>query len=267
MRHTNKRIMKAIGLAVLAIAVLTGCNFEINVFPGFATRSDITFELVWDNSNVDLDLYLTYPNPVQYSVDSGDVPQYERIQDAYDASTLEGNLGFFPEDATVNPDRRANVYADNTRSADGNAEFFAPRARTQIIRVWDIPFEYGSLVAGDFNTSPASPNALPGGRTYAWVGVMEVYVWGRTGNVSDAGSPIVNVYDNSNTKFASFPIDESTHIKGLSVARIPVFRTSDNRNYYQILLDKRLVNSTGQIRSVAPSGDYYILGVEGTDDE
>ena len=261
MRHTNKRIMKAIGLAVLAIAVLTGCNFEINVFPGFATRSDLTFELVWDNSNVDL--YLTYPDPDTTTV-AGGVPPYTNIQDAYAAGTALGEPGFFPEDGTG---RRARVHAGNTRSADGNAEFFAPRARTEIIRVWDIPFEYGSLVAGDFNTSPGSANALPGGRTYAWVGVMEVYVWGHDGNVSDAGSPTVNVYDNTNTKIASFPIDESTHIKGLSVARIPVFRTSDGLNYYQILLDKRLINDTGQIRSIAPEADYYILGVEGTDDE
>lgn len=261
MRRATRGVLRAITMAGIAAIVLAAC--EWNVYLGSPPQppkpADLSIELVWSDSDVNLDLYLTYPDPETTSVDSGEVPRYFNIQDAYDAPVV-GNPGFFPEDGRAN---RARVHAGNRESADGNVVFEAPRSRSEIIRVYDTPFDYGVLVdPTDFETDPRPENALPGGRWYAWVGVMEVYVYGRTGRVSDAGSPTVNIYDNDNTRIASFPIDEKTHIKGLSVARIPVFRTDDNKNYYQILLHKSLVNSTDQIRSVSPGSDYYIVNVE-----
>ncbi len=258
MRGAMRGILRMVAPAAIIVLVLAAC--EIHVYgPAPPEPADLSIELVWSNSDVNLDLYLTYPDPDGSSVDSGEVPRYFGIQDAYDAPSV-GNPGFFPEDGSAN---RARVHAGNRRSADENVVFEAPRSRTEIIRVYDIPFEYGTLVdPDDFETDPSNANALPTGRWYAWVGVMEVYVYGRSGTVSDAGSPTVNIYDNDNTRIASFPIDEKTHIKGLSVARIPVFRTDDNKNYYQILLHKSLVNSTDQIRSVSPDSDYYVVNME-----
>ena len=268
MRHGMRSSLKLIAGALVVIAVIAGCN--ITIMPGAdpVTTTDLRVELTWNRSDVDLDLYLTFPDPQNTTVDPAAVPVYTSIQDAYAAPEV-GNVGFFPEHGT---ERRDRVYQANHRSADNNVRYTSPRTTKEVITVHDIPFNYGALTLDEgftdsFTTSPSTVNALPSGRRYAWVGVMEIYVFGAEGTVSGAGEPTVTIYDSANEKLAQFPINEDTHIKGLSIARIPVFRTTDGRNYYQILLHKQLILDTTGIRSVGPAeSDYIVIGIEGRED-
>ncbi len=261
MRHGMRGSFKLIAGAFIAVTAIAGCHVTVAPGPTPSPPSDLTIELTWDRSDVDLDLYLTFPDPQHTTVNPADVPVYASIQDAYQAPVV-GNVGFFPEDGAT---RRNRVYQGNQRSPDHNVIFSSPRTRKEVITVHDIPFDFGVLTALDsFTTLPTAANALPSGRRYAWVGVMEIYVFGAVGTVSNAGNPTVTIYDSADNRVASFPINEETHIKGLSVARIPVFRTTDARNYYQALLDKQLILDTTGIRSVAPTGsDHVVIGLEG----
>jgi hypothetical protein len=263
MRHGVRSSFTLIAAALIAIATIAGCTIIYQPGTGLMPSGDLRVELTWDRTDVDLDLYLTYPDPQTTTVNPAAVPVYTSIRDAYDAP-LAGNVGFFPEDAN----RRARVYQDADRSADNNVRYSSVRTTKEVITVLDIPFNYGSLtLPQSFTTSPVTANALPQGRDYAWVGVMEVYVFGRSGTVSGAGNPAVSIYDNAGERIAQFAVTEETHIKGLSIARIPVFRTTDGRNYYQILLDKQLILDTTGIRSVAPAdSDYVVIGLEGRED-
>ena len=260
----NRRILMTVRLvaALCAGSLIVGCTVIVN--PTWPDRSnDLTVELKWSNPAVDLDLYLTYPGPEVTSINSGSVPPYQSIQDAYGPPFTAGNWGFFPEDGLQHRER---VYRGFPQSTDGNASFERAGTRLQTIGVRDFPFEDGNLTLGDFTTRSSRQNALPTGPDYAWVGVMEVYVYGRTGQVSDAGNPTVTFYDSQNRKVASFLIAGDTSVKGASITRIPVFRTDDGRNYYQFLLDQRMVLTTGDIRSIATGTETNALfGITGID--
>ncbi|MFW5684919.1 MAG: hypothetical protein ACOC1I_08705, partial [Spirochaetota bacterium] len=101
MQKTGLRILKSLALAAGVMLVLGGC--DVNVWFGPIddppNQDDLTFTLTW-NGDVDLDLYLTYPDPSADSVFSGSVPEYNDVENAYQPGfdgTPVGQLGFWPE--------------------------------------------------------------------------------------------------------------------------------------------------------------------------
>ncbi|MFW5849362.1 MAG: hypothetical protein ACOCXN_06280 [Spirochaetota bacterium] len=260
MRTASSRVILPIGLIAVIVLAFGGCDVIV-VFSGDSNAdANLSIQLTWEDEDTDLDLYVTLPEPADddYTVETGEVPPYNSIQDAY-GEFLGGRLGFFPEDGR---EYRDEVYEDNPESNyNGEVVYDKASETTEVIQILDVPFDYDTLYESDYTTTPNEDNALPSGHEYAWIGVMEVYVWAQRGEVSTAGNPVVTVYDENDREIGWYPINEDTYIKGASVIRIPVFRTtnSDRRNYYQLLLDKRLINTTNDIRSIAAENQDYIV--------
>ncbi|MFP4550663.1 MAG: hypothetical protein ACLFNT_07660 [Spirochaetales bacterium] len=251
----NRRTMAKIAVTLVATAfLLTSC---IIILPWLEGEADLTLELTWSGDE-DLDLYLTYPDVD--TTESATVPNYLSVADAYFVPTPAGNSGFAPEDGTANRDR---VYEDRTQSADGDVVWQNYGDNREVIKIKELPFNY-TLGSGDYNTTADSENGLPSGYTYAWVGVLEAYVWGHDANASDADDVTLSVYDDSDRLLGEYLIPAETRVKGAALVRIPVFQVQgEDLVYYQVLAHTQLLTSVNQIRSVGDSqtiDEYHVLG-------
>jgi len=203
----RRKTIGRIGLLGLALMLsLSGCLVLVEWIDSSA---DLSIRLKWDDESTDLDLYVTYPR--SSSVTSGSVPEYASILDAYNPqSVFGGNNGFFPEDGAA-LQYRSYVNQDDQESENGKMEYRRPSDTTEVIELFGIPFPYGALNSGDYDSTPTTANALPQGYDYAWIGVMEVYVYGERGTVSGAGNVEVEIYDGDERLIASIPVDEDTY--------------------------------------------------------
>ncbi|TVQ23573.1 MAG: hypothetical protein EA382_09680 [Spirochaetaceae bacterium] len=263
--HTASFVRTALRIGVVAIAItaLSGCIVIFGWDIARRANADLTIELTWKSNVNDLDLYVTYPG--SQPVTSGDDPVYSSIQLAYDAPTL-GEPGFFPEDGIGSRER---VHAGNRTSSHGpgNVRWIANvGTRMEVIQVDAYPFSLPSL---GHNTAANTHNALPAGFDYAWVGIMEVYVYGVSDPVVSAGSnagATVTIYDRNANVLGEFVLPEQIPMQGASVARIALFErrsqsTGAKQAYYQILPHTTVIRDTGGIRSIAEPGDL-VIGVE-----
>jgi hypothetical protein len=274
MNARAKRIAKPIALAVMVLALFAACDIFI-LFDFLDNSTDLTIELTWDNSSTDLDLYVTHPDV--RTINPAAVPLYDSVTDAYDEEIV-GNTGFFPKDKLTSSTSRNAIWRNDTAGGPTNDEIRFSTSSSlgdtrEVIDIYDIPFTYDKPLSYpvDFNSSSADgPNGLPSGYDFAWVGVMEVYVWSPSGTVSGAGNARVIVYDSNDNALGEFPVPEDTTVEGASLVRIPVFRADDGstrRNYYQILAHTQLLTSSTQIRSITGESetieDYSVNGAFG----
>ena len=247
-----------IGVVAIAIAALSGCIVIFGWDIARRANADLTIELTWKSNVNDLDLYVTYPGNSPESP----LPEYLKIQDAYDAVLVGGGLGFFPEDGAQH---REKVHADNPKSTSDVRWIANVGTRMEVIQVLGLPFQLPSL---GYNTQPSAENALPSGYDYAWVGIMEVYVYGVSDPVVSAGSnagATVTIYDRNTNVLGEFVLPEQIPMQGASVARIALFERrapgGATQAYYQILPHTTVIRDTGGIRSVSEPGDL-VIGVE-----
>ena len=268
MNKRAKRITKPIAIAAVVLTLFAAC--DVFIVLGFLDNdTDLTVELRWEDSSTDLDLYLTHPDELTVGATP---PVYSDVILAYDEPVL-GNSGFFPQDKDLDPSSRNTVYRGNTSGGPSGTEvrFLTSSSlgsTREVIEVNDIPFDYGNLDSGDYNSqSSDGPNGLPSGFDFAWVGVMEVYVWSPTGTVNGAGDAKVIVYDSDDNVLGEFPVPSDITVEGASLVRIPVFRAHDGssaRNYYQILAHTQLLTDEAQIRSISNEsetvGDFFVNG-------
>jgi len=273
MNRKLRRTAKPISLSIAILALFAACDIFI-FLPGWLDDStDLSIELTWDGSQ-DLDLYVTVPAPSDgNTTNNAGTPPYTNILQAYDQAAISGgDPGFTPKDGTS---QRERIFSGNTSdSFSGDTVVYnsgASDSDTQVIEIRGIPFNYNT---GGFTTAANSENGLTAGYDYAWVGIMEVYVWATSGKVSDADNVQVTVYQGSNT-VGTYVIPEDTNVTGASLVRIPVFRarntsTSAERNTYQILAHTQLLTSQSQIRGIEEPqvvGEYQVLNVFGTQDQ
>lgn len=263
MRKQNKLALKLAITGMVAVLVLTGCQGLLEEW--LERNSDVTLSLTWEGGE-DLDLYLTYPAPADNdTTDDAGTPTYGSIADAYYPALINGDEGFYPEDGTAN---RAFVNQVDRSSADGDVRWFSfgddsdDNDNREVIYIDQLPFNY-TLGGGDYNTTPNSANALPSGYDYAWVGVLEGYVWGFDGDVSDAEEVKLTVYNEDDRLLGEFVIPQEMTVKGTSLVRIPVFQVEGRSAVvYQVLAHTQLLTASNQIRSVGETttvGDYTVL--------
>ncbi len=248
-----------IGVVAIAIAALSGCIVIFGWDIARRANADLTIELTWKSNVNDLDLYVTYPGSQPVNANSD--PVYSSIQAAYDARFV-GLDGFLPVDGA---EYREKVHAGNPKSTSDVRWIANVGTRMEVIQVLGLPFQLPSL---GYNTQPSAENALPSGYDYAWVGIMEVYVYGVSDPVVSAGSnagATVTIYDRNTNVLGEFVLPEQIPMQGASVARIALFERrapgGATQAYYQILPHTTVIRDTGGIRSVSEPGDL-VIGVE-----
>ena len=280
------RIRPALIVALLAMVALAGCDISF-IFPGPWPEPTADFDLevsVSWKTVADVDLYVTYPFPAddRNPVDNTGTPVYSDIALAYNPGVSAGDPGFFPQDGTSQREKVYSAWQESTLSSRRDSwlaavelvEKSSSSLRRETAWVRDLPFNYAGL---SFNTTSTSANRLPSGATYAWLGVMEVYVYGvsaKLATVSDGGADaVVTVRNSAGTTIAEFTLPKYTDLDGISIAKVLLFRAKDafsEYNFYQILPNAQLITSTTQIRSVAGDagdGSLDVINVGGRNDE
>ena len=199
-------------------------------------------------------------------IDDFGTPIYSEVADSY-PPPLAGDPGFFPEDGPTNREEVSAASYETSSYGSGPAVEVVEEASwgggPETIVVRELPFE---TYDATFNTSPSSANGLPSGASYAWVGVMEVYVYAPAEQLSypdgDGAHAVVTISDADGDIVSQFPLPEYTNLKGASVARINLFIQKEGLAeyyFYQILPDTRLYTDDDQFGNVV--GDGAPVGV------
>ena len=126
-----------------------------------------------------------------------------------------------------------------------------------------MPFD---TTGASFNTSPSAENGLPAGSTYAWVGVMEVYVYAQDGQLAysnGAGAnPVITIRNAQDDIISELMTPTYADLEGASVARINLFVEKNGEKqyrFYQVLPQIERYTDDGQFRSVV-GGDVETTG-------
>ena len=279
------KIGKTIGLAVITVAavalVLAGCEFNFYLPPWEEDVPEvgIYFSLEWtDNGYDEPHLYLTYPAPADRNTtdDYGE----QQLLEPYDSYPLAtGDEGADPGDIdsgipNESTDFRGAVYYGDKTSgyptdrAPG-VELISDEDGSEVILVREFPFTGTGLTFATVADGSADDlTGLPIG-TYAWIGIMQVYAFAERGQLAypnDDVDAVLKVYQipsrgSEPVQLAEYAIAEGTDVIGASVARVNCFYDDEGFEVYQILWDARILRSTTQIRSVAPSA---VVGDDGT---
>ena len=263
-----RRYIAIAGLLVASIVLLGGCTFIFGAWPGWEGYvADITITVEWGGSVDDVDLYVTYPYPADENpINDWGTPVYSETLDAYARGGSAGDDGFYPED---NVDREgvsaAIGWDDESSFGSGPAVEVIEESDwggPETIVVRELPF-YTSFA--DFNTVATPDNGLPGGSTYAWVGVMEVYVYGQDGQLAypsgSGANPVITIRDSNDNIISEIMTPTYADLEGASVARINLFVEKNGGleyNFYQVLPQVQRYTDDGQFRSVV--GDDDVAG-------
>ncbi|MEE8441878.1 MAG: hypothetical protein V3S41_09165 [Spirochaetia bacterium] len=260
----RKTMLTGLVPAVALLLVLSACDITL-IFgdtPGTDPAPDgLSFSLEWtDNGSDTPHLYVTYPAPAD-----GDTTNQlgtPTFVEPYFSPADGGDLGFDPIDIgdgipNEASDTRGSVYFGNIASDFGTlgipaVELTDISDASEVIYVRGFPF---ASLSTDVSTTGGGVTGLATG-LYTWVGVMEVYAYatsGRLAYASGAGvGAVLNVFD-TGALLASYELPANTDLRGSSIVRINLFYEG-NTEVYQLVPDIRVIQSTTQIRSVAPGG-------------
>ena len=259
----SKRLLMRVGvLTVATVFALSGCFIIIGDWDLSNWTADLHIVGEWDVDFGNLDLYLSYPDPVDgNTTDDTFVPTFS--DPYYDYSTVAGgDNGFYIEDYDIDPALRELVYTGSKTSsftADGAASVEMTVDSTQdgeeVIIVRRPPFNYTVVDPGDFQGANAEIGLPTSRDDYAWIGVSELYVNASGGNIAAADLE-VTIYDANDNPLISFRPSENASYASASIARIHYFRAknsgeTDTEPYYLIVPDQRwITNGTDGFRSV-----------------
>lgn len=257
----RKITLTGLALAVTLLLMLSACDFTF-IFGSVHPEAGINFSLEWRDNSTDVPhLYMTYP--VGDTTDALGAPTFN---EPYLAPTDGGDLGFVPIDIGSGVpdeeiDTRGAVYYGNLQSGDSVSDIPAVQMIDseddfETILVRGFPFTSNSTFE---STSGGGVTGLAAGY-YTWVGVMEVYAYATTGQLEytdgDGVNAVLNVFktDGSGNEdvLAVYELPANTDLKGASIVRINCFYDDNDNEIYQLVPDIRVIQSTTQIRSVAP---------------
>ena len=292
MRIRRSLALMSITLVALLVA-LAGCDVSIwfGDLPDSdpdpepePLEAGIYFSLEWSNNSVDRPhLYITYPAPADgdttddFTAELGGPPQMLDPYDIYYVYNSSADVGFFPEDIDIGPpnessDFRGTVYYQDPESAYPSSlnpalELLESGESSELAILREFPF----FSSADVYTTVADGSAndytgLPVG-DYAWVGVMEVYAYATSGQLAYEGSSddvgaVLYIFEadgfGNETILASYEVPSNTDVKGTSLVRINCLYEQISgtlsEEVYQFVPDVRVLQDSGQIRSVAPAG-------------
>lgn len=252
----------ALALAVTLLLVLSACNITVNWWPGVTDpEAGLSFSLEWSDNGTDVPhLYMTYPAPASGDTTDSGTPIFF---DPY-SPPLAGDYGFAPSDPfsvagdvpNENTDERGTVYYGNPESSYPVSgiratEMIEENDAYEIILVRGFPFASSSTFV---STTGGDLTGLAVG-SYTWVGVMEAYAYATSGQLEYANgngvNAVLNVFDDDEL-LAAYELPANTDLKGTSIVRINCFYDDNGYEIYQLVPDIRVIQSTTQIRSVAP---------------
>ena len=262
----RRTMLKGLALTAMLLLVLSACDITINWGPWTPDpepEAGLSFSLEWSDNGTDVPhLYMTYP--VGDTTDVMDAPTFS---EPYLAPTDGGDLGFVPIDISEGvPDEttdvRGAVYTGNLESGYSvtgipAVEMIERNDAYEIILVRGFPFTSNSTT---LSTSGGGITGLAVG-SYTWVGVMEAYAYATSGQLEyasgDGGvNAVLNVFITDEygeeEVLAVYELPANTDLKGSSIVRINCFYDAAGFEIYQLVPDIRVIQSTTQIRSVAP---------------
>ena len=258
----RKTTLTGLAVVVTLLLLLSGCNITFYGMPWDLepeTAPLFTFSLEWtDNGTDDPHLYMTYPAPVSDDTTASGTPVF--TEPYLLPNPLVGDLGFYPIDIDEGVPNEAThlrgaVYYGNLDSSHmvssvPAVEMTDVNNASEIILVRGFPFTSSSVLE---STPGGGITGLDPG-SYTWVGIMEVYGYAMSGQLEYASGSGVNAVLNVfhyDDLFAVYELPANTDLKGSSIVRINCFYEG-NTEVYQLVPDIRVIQSTTQIRSVAP---------------
>lgn len=257
----RKTTLTGLVLAVALLLVLSACNITIYGWPGTTDpEAGLSFSLEWSDNGTDVPhLYMTYPAPADGdTTDDLGAPTFD---EPYLPPLDGGDLGFDPIDIgdgvpDEGTDTRGAVYYGNPESSYAVSgipatEMIEENDAYEIILVRGFPFASSSTFE---STTGGDLTGLAVG-SYTWVGVMEAYAYATSGQLEYANgngvNAVLNVFDDDEL-LAAYELPANTDLKGTSIVRINCFYDDAGYEIYQLVPDIRVIQSTTQIRSVAP---------------
>jgi len=252
-----RRYLAIAGFVAISVMLLGGCTFIFGPWSGWEGYfEDISIEVSWGGSVDDVDLYVTYPlgNPI----DGAGEPVYSTILKSYDTNVAGGDTGFFPEDVTGREGvSGAPGWLKESTYGVGPAVELVEESSwggPEVVVVRELPF---STTGISFDTDPNADNGLPYGSTYAWVGVMEVYLYAQDGQLAypsgGGANPVVTFRDSNDDIISEIMTPTYADLEGASVARINLFVENNGGsqyNFYQILPQVQRYTDENQFRSI-----------------
>ena len=237
---------------------------------GFTSTGDLTIIVFWDRGFADVDAYLTYPTNDQLGV----------IVNESDFYDIAGAAGGFAPGTTP----RTKVYWNNKNTGgyvsldvDNRGLSTQQKGGPETITV-SVPWIHPYAGVNPYN--PPSTNnlsKLPTGFSYEWVGVCEYYLDAFTssftatgvaeadamlasiGGVSKTANPSIYVFYGED-QLARYTLPQFTDIKTAAILRVNMFVRNDDKEYFQIIPDTRLISGDTLIKSLAGNDGIIVAG-------
>jgi hypothetical protein len=228
---------------------VSGIDQDLGQIIGFAYDADLdsgtlTIATVWDDGFDDVDVHITYPDGWRGQYDFIHPYSESLSYDGFEPHTSGRETVYWKEkgsrcdldDVGFTGDYRACVELDVDDRNGAGPETLSIRA---------IPFDWYSRNPV-FDIDGGGATQLPIGYSYAWIGVMQLYVHGFSDALQDEGEYLgaeVEIYVFSDDQFEGlYLLPRYTNINAASVLRINLFARDDNVDFYQITPDLRVLN-------------------------
>ena len=264
---------------------------------GVEYEDDFTVSIIamWDDSFDNVEAHITYPGGFDGDgtdddwngkADAMDSPYDNSASISGDADSGIG-LGFFASESDA--DSRAHLAAEASRltslatvgDIEGSTVDNAGKRAVEIpwtdkdgggpetVAIRTVPVDWFSNLgstAANYNITPDSNNLLPGGTsTYAWVGVMQYYVHGKSGDLmqegksaADGGADATIYVVQGNSVLGKYRLPEFTTIDAASVVRINLLAEYDSSenlffSFMQLVPNLQILEDVGQNEDIVPA--------------
>lgn len=223
---------------------VAGWNANLGKLWGVATSKGgdsnaVSIFLTWNTAN-DIDAYFTYPNTIESSVTA--LSPWS-ANNAYQA-IVAGSRTIVNYSNKQDTTKFASLDVDKTADSGG----LGPETITL------LGSQTGSASGDTITVNSSTPfigSAIPAGNYY-WAGIGEYYLNAYTPSTSLENQQVRVVITQGDAIKGIFNLPTNMTQKTVSLFRVQILYTSNNSNYYLVFMpDLRLVDGTGNIRSIA----------------
>lgn len=252
----------------------------------YDNEADVSIVALWKSSFDNVDAYVTYPDA--FDTDPDGFKGEAELDTPNDTLDDGGGAdpGFFVGDGTSDRERLSdfdakyasdatfgnlNISGDTSTAAVGIERIADQGSGPETVAIRAVPIDWPGNV--NYDTPSTQQNLLPGGSDYAWVGVLQYYVYGASGDLSVQGESAaesgadLNVYvTQGSSVLGRYRVPDFTNVEGASLIRINLLaRESDGADFYQIVPDTHLVpeEDDGTFRPASSTSNGGVLNIPG----
>jgi hypothetical protein len=257
---------------------------------GVEPEEDFTISIIatWASDFDNAEVHVTYPGGYgtgdnwNGQADGMDSPNDNAVSILNDDN---GGSGFFPEE--VDRQYRGHLYPglnqpfsdptvdniDATGSTDpaiAITQVDSDGSGPETVAIRTVPVDYFTNLVnpgnnGTFNITPdSSTNMLPeNGSTYAWIGVLNYYVHGRSGNLMTEGETATENADltvyviQGENVLGKYRLPEFTTIDAARLIRVNLLAENTGTTafpFFQLVPEQQLVAGADQTEDITPAG-------------